>query len=87
MSTFISGAQVRAARALLGWSQLELSHAAGVGEASVKRFENTQGDHARQTRVMFVLKEALEEAGIVFLPEEDQQGSGVRFRKGSRNGH
>ena len=35
----ITGAQVKAARALLGWSQFELSRQSGVSEATIHRFE------------------------------------------------
>ncbi|MGA8694887.1 MAG: helix-turn-helix transcriptional regulator, partial [Xanthobacteraceae bacterium] len=33
-------AQIRAARALLGWRQSELSKASGVGTATIRRIEN-----------------------------------------------
>ena len=36
----ISGAQVRAARALLGWTAKELARKAGVGISTVQRIEN-----------------------------------------------
>jgi len=35
----ITGAQIRAARALLGWSQFELSRQSGVSEISIQRIE------------------------------------------------
>jgi hypothetical protein len=52
---------------------------AGVGEASVKRFERTADIQNAQTRVMFLLKDALEEAGITFLAEDNGHGRGVRL--------
>jgi hypothetical protein len=52
---------------------------AGVGEASVKRFERTTDIQRVQTRVMFLLKDALEEAGITFLAEDNGYGCGARL--------
>jgi transcriptional regulator with XRE-family HTH domain len=39
----ISGAQVRAARALLGWTAKELARKANVGISTVQRIENSAG--------------------------------------------
>ena len=39
----ISGAQVRAARALLGWTAKELARKASVGISTVQRIENAAG--------------------------------------------
>ena len=36
-------AQIRAARALLGWSQSQLASAAGVGLATLQRIEQSEG--------------------------------------------
>ena len=75
--------QLRAARALLGWSQSDLAKRAGLSLPTVKRVEGDLGirvsDQARGK-----LRRALETAGIVFL-DENGGGVGVRFRKpGSR---
>lgn len=69
--------QCRAARSWLGWSTRELATKAGVGESTVKRFE--QGKDVRYSSAQKI-KEALEAAGIVFegkavvrlaVPEEE----------------
>ena len=39
----LEAAQVRAARALLGWRQEELAKASGVGIATIQRLENSKG--------------------------------------------
>src|SRR5438105_11710593 len=74
--------QLRAARALLGWSQSELASRARLSLPTVKRVEAgfgpTVSEDARRK-----LQEALEIAGLEFL-EENGSGRGVRFRK-SRN--
>ena len=71
--------QLRAARALLGWSQTELASRAGLSLPTVKRVEGGFGpnvsDEARSK-----LQQALEAAGLEFL-EENGAGQGVRFRK------
>ena len=71
--------QIRAARALLGWSQTELASRAGLSLPTVKRVEGDFGPHVtEQTRVK--LKRALENAGIEFI-DENGGGPGVRLRK------
>jgi transcriptional regulator with XRE-family HTH domain len=71
--------QLRAARALLGWSQTELASRAGLSLPTVKRVEGGFGpkvsEMARER-----LQHALEAAGIEFL-EENGAGIGVRYRK------
>ena len=71
--------QIRAARALLGWSQTELASRAGLSLPTVKRLEAGFGprvsDEARAK-----LQRALETAGIDFI-EDNGGGAGVRFRK------
>jgi hypothetical protein len=76
----IDSAQVRAGRALVGWSQAELANAAGLPLATVELFEM---DGANQVPVELVAKigAALEGAGVVFIPD-DGGGAGVRLRKG-----
>ena len=74
--------QLRAARALLGWSQSELAARAGLSLPTVKRLEGGFGprvsDDARSK-----LQSAIEAAGIQFI-EENGGGLGVRFRKRRR---
>jgi predicted transcriptional regulator len=63
----ISGAQIRAARALLGLSGEELSNLADVGWATIQRFESEAGVPASKAGTLHRVKDALEKAGIVFL--------------------
>ncbi len=60
----ISGIHVGAARKLLRISQQELATLAGVGEATVKKFEAGLHDPRPATRK--VIREALEAQGIEF---------------------
>lgn len=73
----IEGRQVRAARALLGWSQEDLSRASQVSASVINRLEGGQADCRASTwrRVLSTLRGQ----GIEFLNGED--GSiGVRLR-------
>ncbi len=76
----ISSRQIRAARALLGWSQQELADRAILSLNAVKRLETGHGD-PRMSTVMAV-KTALEAAGVEFQPAAGGQGEGVRLRGG-----
>ena len=71
--------QLRAARALLGWSQTELASRAGLSLPTVKRVEGGFGPNVSD-EARWKLQQALEAAGLEFL-EENGAGQGVRFRK------
>jgi transcriptional regulator with XRE-family HTH domain len=68
----------RAARALVGLTQDELSGRARVGRSTVRNFEN--GRHVPLANNLDALARALEEAGVLFIPADDQGGEGVRLR-------
>ena len=71
--------QLRAGRALLGWSQTELASRAGLSLSTVKRAEGGFGPNVSD-EARLKLQQALEAAGLEFL-EENGAGQGVRFRK------
>ena len=75
----ITGAQIRAARALIRWSAKELALAAGVGVATISRAEVEAGRTTLTAANLKAIKSALEAAGIEFLPQNGG-GVGVRFR-------
>jgi len=74
----ITIAQIRGARGLLGWSQVELAKAAGVSEPTIKRLEG--GKVAVSDDVRAAIQRALEAAGVEFIPQNGG-GPGVRLRK------
>jgi transcriptional regulator with XRE-family HTH domain len=91
----ITGAQVKAARQLLGWPQYRVAAELGVSQTAIARFELGKGRlSALQTSV---LKRALESAGVEFTnggepgvkikPLErrsfDSRGSGFFARPGA----
>lgn len=62
----ISVAQIKAGRAMLGWSATELALQAGVGQATVKRYELQEGIPQATTKILLAIKSALEKEGIEF---------------------
>ena len=73
-----SGRQIRAARALLGWSQAELASFAGISTPTVGRIEAKTGPVGGRIDTAVKLIRTLEAAGIVFVSEEEG-GPGVLF--------
>jgi hypothetical protein len=82
----ISGIQIRAGRALLGWDQTKLAEIAGISVITVKRLEAAGEDIHAQFATVVKVKTAFEKAGVMFLGEESGLGYGVRLRRdtGSR---
>ncbi len=73
----ISALQIRAARALLGWSQQTLADKAIVSLNAVKRLESRTSDPRMST--VLAIQHALEKAGIEFLPTDGRKGEGLRI--------
>jgi hypothetical protein len=76
----ISSAQMRAARALLRWSAIDLAKASKVGVATIRRVEVVDGQIPVTSANEAALRKALEAAGVEFI-DENGGGAGVRFRK------
>ncbi len=76
----ITVAQLRAARALIGWSQTELAKHSGIAIATIRRMEGTRGLPKTTAENVWKAQRALEDAGVVFI-DEDDEGPGVRLRK------
>jgi ribosome-binding protein aMBF1 (putative translation factor) len=62
----VSSSQIKAARAMLGWSAIELANHSGVGSASIKRYEVQDGVPVANTKNLLAIRNALEVAGIEF---------------------
>lgn len=65
----ITGPQIRAARALLGWSQQDLADKALLSETAILKLETQRAD-TRMSTIMKVRK-ALEGAGVDFINRPD----------------
>jgi transcriptional regulator with XRE-family HTH domain len=79
----IEASQIRAARALIGWSQSDLAGAAGLPLAVVERFETAALDPAPPDAIGKMCA-ALESAGVAFIAKNGG-GPGVRLRKGDES--
>jgi transcriptional regulator with XRE-family HTH domain len=64
----VSIRQVKAARALLGWSQTELARRSGISEPTIKRLEAADGHNeiGGRAETADAIKRALEAAGVEF---------------------
>ena len=77
----ITGAQLRAARALLRWSADDLAEKSTIGVATIRRAEGREGPLGVTAANEFAIRSALEFAGVIFV-DENGEGPGVRLRKG-----
>jgi len=86
--------QLKAARALLGWSQSDLARESGVSLPTIGRLEMNEGgelagDEATRTKLMNAIDRggrkavAGAPAGVIFIAENGE-GPGVRLRKAKR---
>jgi hypothetical protein len=80
MKTTITGAQMRAARALLRWSADDLAGRTQIGIATIRRAEATDGQLAMTASNQLAIRRTLETAGILFI-EENGEGPGARLKK------
>ncbi|MFG1201728.1 transcriptional regulator [Xanthobacter aminoxidans] len=76
----ITGAQIRAGRALVRWSAGQLAEAAKLGLMTIRRAEATDGIVGITEANAFAIRTALELAGVEFIPENGG-GPGVRLKK------
>ena len=74
----LTAAQIRAARALLGWNQTELATASGIAVGSVKNIEG--GMTEPNSKTVTALQKALEGAGVILLAPGDMRDGGVGVR-------
>jgi hypothetical protein len=74
---------MRAARALIRWTALDLARASKVGVATIRRAEVVDGEIPVTVANEAAIRRAFEAAGIDFI-EENGGGEGVRFRKPKR---
>lgn len=76
----ITGAQIRAGRALLRWSAADLVQASGVSHATIYRAEAVNGKTAMTFANASAIRRAFEAAGIELL-DENGGGPGARLSK------
>lgn len=74
----ISGNQIRAARALLGWTQRELCRKSKVAFGTIQRMEKSDGPVPARMETVGKVVAVFEKAGIEFLNSESP---GLRLRR------
>jgi transcriptional regulator with XRE-family HTH domain len=79
----VSIRQIKAARALLGWSQDDLAGAANVSIATIKRLEASDGPLGGRDQTAEKIIIAIVSGGIEFI-DENGGGGGVSLRKPAR---
>jgi predicted transcriptional regulator len=73
----VTPCQVRASRALLGWTQKTLSEKSGVTLAVLARFERGEAD--TRSNAVISLEKAIRRAGVELIYAENGKGEGVRM--------
>ena len=79
-SAMITAGQIRAARALIGWKQVDLAKGSGVSEISIKNIERGATDARGST--LAAVQAAFKKRGVIFLEPGDTRdgGEGVRLK-------
>jgi DNA-binding XRE family transcriptional regulator len=72
--------QLRAARALLGWSRADLAAKSGVPVRTIENFEAEKSVPLLTTAGK--LRLTLERAGVIFIDPDKEAGPGVRLLDG-----
>lgn len=78
-------AQMRAARALLGWDQRRLAEESGVSLPTIRRMEKSEGNVRGNVDTLVKVVEALERGGVILLAEDESGGRGVRLKGSNGN--
>lgn len=76
----ITSGQIKAARALIGWTARELAAKADIGFSTLIRLESEEGVPSSNVRTLEAIKKAFEAQGIEFIGTSESQ-AGVRWRK------
>jgi predicted transcriptional regulator len=76
----VSIRQIKAARALLNWSQDDLAMHSQVSLPTIKRLEASDGDVGGRPETQEAIVAALQKGGIEFIPENGG-GAGIRLTK------
>lgn len=76
----LTGAQIRAGRALVDWTGARLSEASGVSLQTIRRMEGEVGTGRSSQANIQAVRRALEDAGVVFLDADETKGVGPGVR-------
>ena len=84
---FVSSLQIKAARALLDWTQADLAEAAGIRPRIIGNLENNRGRERFDPKYITNVVATLEDAGITFISESKNKWTGVVFASREGEGH
>ena len=73
------------ARAALRWKVDDLADATGLTWARVQQMERADEVPSASEQKLKMVRQVLEEAGVVFIAEDDIAGPGVRVRKSRKD--
>lgn len=76
----LTAGQIRAARALLDWSQPQLAEAAKLSLPTIRRMEGDIGPGRSTAANVAAVVQAFERAGVVMLSSADTTGGGPGVR-------
>jgi transcriptional regulator with XRE-family HTH domain len=77
----MTGEQIRAARALLGWTAAALADKSGISYPTIQRLDSTKGPLSGRYETIESVKAAFAAAGIQFLSNGDvATGAGVALQ-------
>jgi transcriptional regulator with XRE-family HTH domain len=76
--------QIRAARALLNWSQSDLAERAGLSQTGIARIES--GVNQPNLQTMERIAQAFDDAGIEFIADRgiERRDKGIRILRGQK---
>lgn len=81
MFKMLTGEQIRAARAMLNWSQSVLASKSGVSVASIRRIEPQNGVPSANAKFLAAFERCFSEAGISFSDEPNNVGVSLDVRQ------
>ena len=76
----MTGRLIAAARALAGISQSDLANASGISVLTLTYLEASGSVPLKSRAQALALRRALEAFGVMFIPESDSIGAGVRLK-------
>lgn len=77
----MNGEQIRAARALLGWTAADLAEKSGISYPTVQRLDAMRGQVSARHDTVEAIRTSLASAGIQFLEAGTaSEGAGVALR-------
>ena len=76
----ITSGQIKAARALIGWTARDLAAKTDIGFSTLIRLESVEGIPSSNVRTLEAIKSTFEKAGLEFIGTPQSQ-AGVRWKE------